>query len=358
MAINNCNVLQGRHLAHGTADSLEKLLKIGAKSVTAVSWAADSSLEAVLDGIADGLEAERLRALAGESYVMSNASTDRASIRAEFAAADAALQADVDQNEADADAAIAAEGARALAAETYLTNQISAQGVSDAAARAAIQADVDQNESDADAAILGEKTRAEAAEVALGGRIDDVLSNTDPAALDSLTEVVSAFQAADGNLSSAITAALGTHTSELTAHVAVHAAYVASNDTALAAEVAARGASDAAMQADIDQNESDADAAIAAEATARAAADNSLTADLGSEASARASADSALDGRVSALETEEGKLDNDLYVVKGDGGNGYLAGEFAFHFGIDAPQMIMSLDASGNADVCFKKKVA
>ena len=55
------------------------------------------------------------------------ATTDRAAVRSEMAAADSAIQADVDANEAASDAAVAA-----------------------------LQADVDQNESDADAAIAAE----------------------------------------------------------------------------------------------------------------------------------------------------------------------------------------------------------
>jgi hypothetical protein len=61
----------------------------------------------------------------------------------------------------------------------------------------------------AESLVSAEESRAEAAELALGSRIDSVISNTDPAALDSLSEIVSAFEAADSNLNGAITA-LGT----------------------------------------------------------------------------------------------------------------------------------------------------
>ena len=53
--------------------------------------------------------------------------------------------------------------------------------------------------------ISAEETRALAAEAALGTRIDNVLSNVTPGSLDSLSEVVTAFQAADSNLNGAIT---------------------------------------------------------------------------------------------------------------------------------------------------------
>lgn len=68
-----------------------------------------------------------------------------------------------------------------------------------------------------DAALAAEITRATGVEGTLSSRIDDIVSNTDAAALDSLTEIVAAFQGADASLSSAITSALGTHTSELDA---------------------------------------------------------------------------------------------------------------------------------------------
>ena len=68
-------------------------------------------------------------------------------------AAIAAVQADVDQNESDADAAIAAETAARTAADTTLQSNIDAEATTRSAAVAAVQADVDQNESDADAAL-------------------------------------------------------------------------------------------------------------------------------------------------------------------------------------------------------------
>ena len=129
-------------------------------------------------------------------------------------AAIAVVQADVDANEADSDAADAALSARLDTLEADPTT---------AAAVAAVQADVDQNEADADAAIAVER-----------GRIDAIL---DSAAADSDTfaEVVALINSVD------------------TANDNAFAAYVLSNDAAVAA-----------VQADVDQNESDSDAADAA----------------------------------------------------------------------------------------------
>jgi hypothetical protein len=104
-------------------------------------------------------------------------------------------------------------------------------------------------------------------------QINNVLSNVDGTALDSLTEIVTAFQAADASLNGAITS-LSTGLS-----------------ADIDAEEAARIAADSALQGEID-----------AEEIARAAADVTLQNNIDSEASTRASADSALDVRVTALE--------------------------------------------------------
>lgn len=113
----------------------------------------------------------------------------------------------------------------------------------------------------------------QAADTALQNQINSVLSNVDPAALDSLTEIVDAFQAADASLNGAITA-LSTGLS-----------------ADILAEETARIAADSALQGEID-----------AEEIARAAADVTLQNNINAEESARIAADSALDTRVDALE--------------------------------------------------------
>jgi len=148
-------------------------------------------------------------------------------------AAEAAIQADVDQNESDADAAVAALTAsiqnvdsESQAADASLTTRLAAEETARAAAITALQADVDGNESDADAAI--------AAEASTRGTADTSLT------------------------------------------------------TRVAAEETARAAAITALQADVDQNESDADAAIAAEGTRALAAEASLTTRLAAEEAASA----------------------------------------------------------------------
>ncbi len=67
----------------------------------------------------------------------------------------------------------------------------------------------------ADNVALAEENRAQAAETALGIRIDNILRNTDPIALDSLSEVVEAFENADYNLQNTLTTLANNATSNL-----------------------------------------------------------------------------------------------------------------------------------------------
>lgn len=90
--------------------------------------------------------------------------------------------------------------------------------------------------------------------------IANILSNTDPAALDSLTEIVAAFQAADSSLTGLINA----------------------NSTAIATETTNRTNADNTLQANIDSEEA-----------ARIAADNTLQSNIDSEATTREAADTA-----------------------------------------------------------------
>jgi len=209
----------GKHLVAGSLSGELKVADAGDGY-----WAGGAALDAALDALSAGLKAEE--------GARASAVTAEASARS---AADATLQGNIDSEEA---ARIAADAAASALADdrfdgiiTQLGLSGSAHAASFAAAttdraairsemaanetardasvetiRAALQADVDQNESDADAAIASEASTARAAEVALGARIDSVLSNADPAALDSLAEVVAAFQAADLDLNGAITA--------------------------------------------------------------------------------------------------------------------------------------------------------
>lgn len=163
--------------------------------------AADSS-NATTAAQATAAEASRAQQAEGVLQVNIGAEQTRAeaselAINNSIAALTAAHTSDI----ANANSAITAEENRALTAE------------------AAIQADVDQNEADADAAIIAAQTalqsnidtvtgnlsseaaRALGVEAGLQGQISGILSNADPAALDSLAEIVTYFNASDSNAS-------------------------------------------------------------------------------------------------------------------------------------------------------------
>ena len=130
----------------------------------------------------------------------------------------AAAQGDADSN----NALIAAETVRAQAAEATVASNLAAEIVARAAADAVIQADVDQNEADGDAgravnaaavvaeaaaraaADSAESAARAAADAALQLQITNLLSNTDTVALNSLSEIVTAFQGADSTLTGAV----------------------------------------------------------------------------------------------------------------------------------------------------------
>ena len=232
--------------------------------------AADSALQTAIDAVqadVDQNESDADAALAA-------ASTDRAAIRSEFAAADSALetsmlaaiavvQADVDQNESDADAAIAAEEARALAAEGVLSTAISAEETRALAAEAAIQADVDQNEADSDAAHAAATTDRAA--------VRSEFAAADSALETSMLAAIAVVQAdVDQNESDADAAIAAEEARALAAEGVLSAAISAEETRALAAE--------AAIQADVDQNEADGDADRALIRTEFAAADSALQA--------------------------------------------------------------------------------
>ena len=143
-----------------------------------------------------------------------------------------------------------------------------------------LQGDLATEVSARQAAVSAEEAARIAADALLGTRIDNILNNTDPAALDSLAEVVAAFQAADSNLNNAISS-LSTGAS-----------------SGLGTEVADRQAADALLQSQIDT-----------EVSARTNADSDLQSQINSEISARQSADSSLqsslNSEISARQTED-----------------------------------------------------
>ena len=128
--------------ADGALDTLKEIgdaLAQGDSDVTA-ALTAQITTEATTRGNADTALSGRLDALEADPTT---------------ATAVAAVQSDVDANEADADAAIAAEATTRGNADTALSGRLDVLEAdpTTATAVAAVQADVDQNEADADAAL-------------------------------------------------------------------------------------------------------------------------------------------------------------------------------------------------------------
>ena len=278
--------------------------KLSPAGFTALSTAAAiwrSSLDGTLEGLATTIATET----------------------ADRIAADAAIQADVDQNEADADAAMAAEIARVdalIASGMWLyADQASFPPAADNHGRVV--------HSHADGAIF----------FAHGGAWHQVAKEVDlQTTIDSVANEATARVAGDDALSARLDT-LEADPTTATAVAAGDAATLSSantyTDTEIATEASARTSADAslsgrldvleadpttatavaAVQSDVDQNESDGDAADAAlsarldvleadPTTATAVA--AVQSDVDANQTASESADSALSGRLDVLEAD------------------------------------------------------
>ena len=256
-------------------------------------------------------------------------------ITSAVSAATTSLQSYADQAEADAISTAAADAtskadAALVDAKAYTDGRetaiTTAYTGSIATSKAASDAYADAAEADAktyaDGIVATEATARADADAALDVRVtateDDiatlqtsvanVISNTDAAALDSLTEIVAAFQSADGNLNSAITTLASDATSarstletslqayadqaELDA-IASAKTYTDGRETAITtAYTSAIATSKTASDAYADQAEADAkayaDGIVSAETTARSQAVTSAISTAAADATSKA----------------------------------------------------------------------
>ena len=232
-----------------------------------------AAAQAARDLIQADVDANETAAASALSTETSNREAAVAALQALVDAAQTArtaMQADIDQNEADADAADAALSGRLDVLEADSTT---------ATAVAAVQSDVDQNEVDSDAA-----------DAALSGRLDvleaDPTTATAVAAGDAAT-LVSANTYTDTSITNLVNGADGALdtlkeigdalaqgdsdvTTALTTQITTEATTRGNADTALSGRLdvleadPTTAAAVAAVQADVDQNETDSDAAEAA----------------------------------------------------------------------------------------------
>jgi hypothetical protein len=211
------------------------------------------SLSAAIDNLSDDINNEVARATAAEAELTTDISglrTDLDSEAEDRALGDSTLQSNLETAVSDLEASDLSLDAKI---DTEITNRTNAVNAVAGDLSAETQARID---SDTD----------------LQTQINNIVSNIDPAALDSLTEIVDAFQAGDGSLT----------------------ATVGNLQTSLSASIAA-------VQSNLDDEEA-----------ARIAADNQLGSDLMTEAAARVDADSDLQGQIDAEATARQTRDSEL----------------------------------------------
>lgn len=283
----------------------------------------EASTRASQDAILQGnITAEVNRATAAEAQLASDITAEESA----RIAADSALSADIAAEEQRALTAegviasdLAAEVARATAAEGVLTSDLAAEVTRAQGAEAAIASDLAAEitratgvEAGIAADLAQELLDRAAADTSLQNQINFITNNTDPAAIDSLTEIVSAFQTADGNLNQAIT----NLSSQLSADIAAVQADVDQNeidaDAAIAAEEARALTAEGVIAGNLAQEVSDRIAAVSGEASARSAADAQLTADLQAEVTRATGAEAGLAADIAAEEAARIAADGNL----------------------------------------------
>lgn len=225
----------------------------------------ESRIEGRLDGeISRATSAEAANAQNIQDEIVARAVADnqvRTDLGADIVAAEAAAKAHAESQDETMIGDVTVDGttgntitdriATAKAeAITESSNSVAIENAARIAGDSDLNARVDQEIADrlaGDAAnsaeVAAEQARAEGVEAGLQTQVDFITSNTDPAALDSLTEIVGAFQSADSDMS----------------------ALIASNTTAISNEASTRASADTVLQGNID-----------AEASTRSTADAGL----------------------------------------------------------------------------------
>ena len=334
----------------------------------------NTTIASVSSDLQGQIDSEVSRATAAEGVLTS----DLASEVSRATAAEAQLTSDLSDEVSRATAAeaqltsdLSDEVSRATAAEGVLTSDLASEVSRATAAEAQLTSDLSDEVSRATAAegvltsdLASEVSRATAAESALASdlaavntRVDNVLSNVDAVALNSLSEIVTAFQEADSDLNDAISLLAGNGSTNL---ASVSAALQSQIDS----EVSRATAAEAQLTSDLSDEVSRATAAegvltsdLASEVSRATTAEAGLASDLSDEVARATAAESALDVRVSDIEGNYldkrvgGTVNADLTVAGnlevGTGANTTLfVGEQLVGINTEAPSE--ALDVSGN----------
>ena len=231
-----------------------------------------------------------------------------------------------------------------ISADTQLQNNINAETTARTSADNTLQANINAEElarTNADAALQSDintetqrATGAEqqitanlsqeisdrmAADNQINSRIDFMQSNMDPAALDSLAEIVSAFQDADNNINNAITSLTNTLTTRIDNEEVARTSADNQLQNNIDSEAFTRANADNTLQNNIDAEElarinadNNLQSNLDIEATARMDADVVLQTNLDTEAQIRYNADALLQSNLNAEATARTNADNTL----------------------------------------------
>jgi hypothetical protein len=251
-----------------------------ALTTSVVSYGVDTSKFSTTEDINATIAAEtaaRTAAIAVETAartatIAAETSARTAAIAVETAARTAAIAAipATDLTPYATSSTLTSEVARATAAEAVNAANIVSETTARTSADAALESDI----------------------IGLQNQVGTIISGS-PASLDTLVEIVSAFENADSDLSGVITANGGRLTAAENNITAL--------DTDITAEENARGAGDTALGLRLDSDKTALDTAIATETSGRIAGDSDLSAAISAEETDRIAGDASLQSAIDAL---------------------------------------------------------
>jgi hypothetical protein len=179
------------------------------------------------------------------------------------------------------------------AVEEDLADEVVNRIAGDASTLSTANAYADLKKSEVISSINAEVSRALAAEASLEERIDSIISNVDPVALDSLSEIVQAFQNADSDLYDAVVTLGNSLTTNLDTEISTRISADSNLQNQIDAEVSSRSSAISSIQSSVDSQNSSITSlqnSVAAEESARIAGDASTLSSANSFATSAAAA--------------------------------------------------------------------
>jgi hypothetical protein len=159
------------------------------------------------------------------------------------------IRSDLDQEILDRQSADSTEQAARIAGDSALQSSLNSEISARQSADQSLQSSIS---SEVSARIAGDASTLQSSKDYTDGKISLVMSNLDTEALDSLVEIVSAFQSADGNLNNTISDLSAAASSALAAEVSRATLAEQGLQSDIDAEVSARELADEQLQSNID----------------------------------------------------------------------------------------------------------